>query len=127
MRPLLLWMLAGLFTLVGAGCSFTPVRHLASDAALIQPGESTLEDVLRYLGQPDGRRTVAPGVEELLYAEERKGGLSSLPLLDRVVDPDSHEMVLVTLERNVVTNCEFRLIRKKDRAWKKKISWDDVR
>jgi hypothetical protein len=127
MRPLFLWMLAGLVTLAGAGCSFTPVRHLASDAALIQPGESTLEDVLRYLGEPDGRRTTAPGVEEFLYLEDRQGGLSSLPLLNRVVDPDSHEMVLVTLEGNIVTQCEFRLVRKKDRAWKKKISWDDIK
>ena len=52
-----------------AGCYSKPVRHLASDASLVRAGESTREDVLRYLGEPDGRRTVAPGVEEYLYHE----------------------------------------------------------
>lgn len=127
MRPLHVWMLAALIALLGAGCSFKPVRHLASDAALIRPGESTLTDVLQYLGQPDGRRSIAPGVEELFYAEERKGGLATLPGFERVIDPDSHEMVLITLEGNIVTKSEFRLIRKKDQAWKRKISWDDIR
>ncbi|WP_420207914.1 outer membrane protein assembly factor BamE domain-containing protein [Candidatus Electronema sp. JC] len=125
MRHLLFFLLAALA--VTGGCSFKPVRHLASDAALIKPGESTRKDVLRYLGEPDGRRTVGPGVEEYLYSETRKGQLGGLPLVGRLADPASQEMVVVTLNGEQVASCEFRLLKKDDLAWKKDAQWEDVR
>ncbi len=124
MRRLLLFLLAAL--VVTGGCSFKPVRHLASDAALIKPGESTRKDVLRYLGEPDGRRTVGPGAVEYLYSETRKGQLGGLPLVGRFADPASQEMVVVTLNGEQVTSCEFRLLKKDDLAWKKDAQWEDV-
>ncbi len=124
MRRLLLFLLAAL---TAGGCSFKPVRHLASDAALIKPGESTRKDVLHYLGEPDGRRTVGPGTEEYLYAETRKGQLGGLPLVGKLADPASQEMVVVTLNGEQVTACEFRLLKKDDLAWKKDAQWEEVR
>ena len=42
-----------LLTLCLSSCaSSTPVRHLASDAALIQPGQTTLAELHQYLGEP---------------------------------------------------------------------------
>ena len=61
-----------LFLLLG-GCQSKQVRHLASDASLIKPGQSTLQDVQRYLGEPDNRREVGPGVTEYVYYEESAG------------------------------------------------------
>ena len=112
--------------IVLSGCSYKPVRHLASDAALIKAGKSTREDVLRYLGEPDSRRTVGPGEEEYLYAENRKGALGSMPLFGKLVDPASQELVIVTLKGGLVSTCEFRLLRKDDRAWQKDAEWEKV-
>lgn len=125
MRRLLLFLLASSLVTAG-GCSFQSVRHLASDAALVKPGESTRNDVLRYLGEPDGRRTVGPGVEEYLYSETRKGQLGKLPLVGRLADPASQEMVVVTLNGEQVVSCEFRLLKKDDLEWKKDAQWEDV-
>ena len=114
------------FFLLISGCSYKPVRHLASDASLIKAGKSTREDVLRYLGEPDSRRTVGPDEEEYLYAETRKGALGSMPIFGKLADPASQEMVLVTLKNGVVSNCEFRLLRKDDQAWRKDAEWENV-
>ena len=107
--------LAALFLLVG--CSSKPVRHLASDAALIEPGTSTRQDVVRYLGQPDRRRSVSPGVEEYVYYNEQKGFLAGLPLVGRLADPESYEMILVTLDGDTVTGCDFLIHKEDDRDW----------
>jgi len=98
-------ILATLLLLVG--CSSKPVRHLASDAALIESGKSTRQDVVRYLGQPDRRRSLSPGVEEYVYYNERKGFLGNLPFVGKLVDPASYEMIQVTLDGDMVTDCDF--------------------
>jgi hypothetical protein len=125
MRRMIISMLACLA--IFAGCSYKPVRHLASDAALIKAGESTRKDVLRYLGDPDGRRTTAPGVEEYLYSEDQQSLLGSLPLVGRWSDPDSQEMVIVTLNGDQVTQCEFKLMKKDDLKWRKDADWEPVK
>jgi hypothetical protein len=64
-KPMRLYFLIGLtLLLLLSGCYSKPVRHLASDASLIKAGESTRIDVLQYLGEPNGRRAVGPGIEE---------------------------------------------------------------
>jgi hypothetical protein len=125
MRRMIIGMLACL--VLPVGCSYKPVRHLASDAALIKAGESTRKDVLRYLGEPDGRRTVGPETEELLYAESRQGQLGSLPFVGKLADPERQEMVIVILNGDQVTSCEFRLLKKDDLSWKKDAEWEPVK
>ncbi len=124
MRYLITWILTSLFLL--SGCSFKPIRHLASDAALIQAGESTRQDVLRYLGGPDGHRTLSPGVEEYVYHQQRKGDFGKLSLVGKWIDPDSYEKVLVTLKDDTVISCEFRLVKEDDQEWKDDFEWDEV-
>jgi len=104
-----------------AGCSSKPVRHLASDAALIKPG-STREDVSRYLGEPDRRRTLSPTLEEYVYYNERKGFLGGLPLVGEQLDPTSYEMILVTLDGDTVTDCNFLIHKANDRDWTADVS-----
>jgi len=96
MQRVLLCLFAALFLLVG--CSGKPVRHLASDAALIKPGQTTRQDVIRYLGEPNGHRTVSPGVEEYVYYEDQEGVFNKLPMVGDWIDPDGYEMILVTLK-----------------------------
>ena len=110
-----------------AGCSYKPVRHLASDASLIKPGTSTKADVLRYLGEPHGRRSLSPTVEEYVYQQDRKSHLARLPMLEKVMAPESYETLLVTLEDDQVVDTEFRLVRENDLDWKEDIEWDEVK
>ena len=110
------------------GCYGKPVRHLASDASLIKPGVSTRSDVLLYLGEPDGHRVVAQGVEEYVYYEDRRDGvLGRAPVIGSYMDPDGYEMLVVTLKGHEVTGCEFREFDKKDTAWKGDFTWDEIK
>ncbi|MCI5146953.1 MAG: hypothetical protein D3923_15885 [Candidatus Electrothrix sp. AR3] len=124
MQRIIIWAFA--FFLL-CGCSFKQVRHLASDAALIKAGQSTRQDVLRYLGEPDGHRTLSPGIEEYVYYQEQKNDLGRLPLVEKLVDPDSYEKVLIILDGDQVTSCEFHLTKDNDNAWKDDFEWDDFR
>ena len=78
-RSLLLMCIIISFLL--GGCYSKQVRHLASDAALIKPGESTIKDVHKYLGEPNGHRSVSPGVVEYVYYEDRPGFFGNMPVL----------------------------------------------
>jgi len=110
-----------------AGCYSKPVRHLASDAGLIKAGESTRQDVLRYLGEPNGHRTVAPGVEEFVYFEDKRDLVQRAPVVGSWMDAEGYEMLVITLTGNLVTGSEFRTFRKKDRAWADDFTWEDVK
>lgn len=125
MRSLLL-ILSVLLVLL-TGCFSKPVRHLASDASLIKPGVSTKKDVLLYLGEPNGQRTVSPGVEELVYYEEQRGTLARLPLAGSWIGGDGYEMIIVTLKGNLVTDCQFRTFNKADQAWADDFTWQEVK
>jgi hypothetical protein len=109
-----------------SGCYSKPVRHLASDASLIKAGESTRQDVLRYIGEPDGHRTVAPSVEEYVYHEERKNIFGRTPLVGSMVGKEGDEMLIITLTGDMVSHVEFRTFGKGDRNWADDFTWDDV-
>lgn len=122
--PLLTFFLV-LFLL--GGCYSKPVRHLASDAALIKPGQSTVADVQKYLGEPDGRREVAPGVLEYVYFENRPGFLDGMPVLGRLAGSSGYEMIIITLEQDRVRHSEFRTFSKDDQRWMKDYNWESLR
>ncbi len=107
------------------GCSSKPVRHLASDAALIQPEVSTLDDVIRFLGQPNGRRTIGAGEVEFVYYEDQPAMFSNAPVVGDWLDKDGYEMIVVTLRDNIVTSCEFRTYKASDRDWADDFTWED--
>ena len=124
MQRFIFSILAALFFL--SGCSSKPIRHLASDAALVEPGKSTRQDVVRYLGQPDRRRSLSPGMEEYVYYNERKGFFGSLPFVGNQIDPASYEMILVTLDGDVVTDCDFLIHKADDKDWGTDSSGDEL-
>ena len=125
MRRVLVVICACLLLL--GGCASKPVRHLASEASLIKPGVSTRNDVLRYLGEPNGHRTVSPGVEEYVYYQNRKGLLGKTPVIGSWVGGEGYEMIVITLKNNVVTSCEYRAFNEADRDWMKDFTWEDVK
>ncbi|OQX16724.1 MAG: hypothetical protein BWK76_11150 [Desulfobulbaceae bacterium A2] len=98
-------------------CSHKPVRHLASDASLLKAGSSR-EEVLRYLGEPDNRRSVGPGIEELVYHEERKDTLRKTPMLGRYLGQSGNETLTITLAGDQVRALEFRTQSELDSYWR---------
>jgi len=125
MRRFILVGLAVLLML--GGCYSKPVRHLASDASLIRAGESTRQEVLRYLGEPNGRRTVSPGVEEFVYYEEQRGMMQRTPFIGPFMGTEGNEMLLLTLTGDLVTDSVFRTFKKDERDWATDFTWDEVK
>ena len=113
-----------LATLLLAGCSPKPVRHLASDAALIQPGQTTLTDVHQYLGEPKGIREISPGVKEYVYSEDTISFWGKMPVLGSMVGPSGYEMIILTVQDEVVKSVVFRNFNEKDREWVKHYNWE---
>ncbi len=112
-RCLLVWVLCcGLIA-----CSHKPVRHLASDASLLKAGSSRAE-VLRYLGEPDNRRSVGPGIEEFLYHEERHDFMRKTPMLGKYLGQSGTESLLITLAGDQVRELEFRTQSELDSYWR---------
>jgi hypothetical protein len=125
MRPRLFVFLLTLLLL--GGCHTKQVRHLASDAALIKPGQTTVKEVQKYLGEPNGRREIAPGVSEWVYYEDRPGFFGGMPVLGSWSGPTGYEMIVVTVDREMVTNCEFRNFSATDRKWVEDFTWEEVK
>ena len=110
-----------------SGCYSKQVRHLASDAALIKPGQSSVKDVQKYLGEPNGRREISPGVSEYVYYEDRPGFFGNMPVLGPMAGPGGYEMIVVTIEKDLVSNCEFRNFNESDRKWVEDFTWEEVK
>ncbi len=125
MRPTVFILLFVLLLL--GGCHSKQVRHLASDASLITPGQSTMQDLQKYLGEPDGHRDVAPGVTEYVYYQDRPGFLGNMPVLGSWIGSSGYETIIVTMKDGVVTNTEFRNFSESDHDWVKDYTWEEVK
>lgn len=122
-----LYILIGLtLLLLISGCYNKPVRHLASDASLIQAGQSKRADVLQFLGEPNGRRVVGPGVEEYMYHEDRRNFFQRQPVVGSMLDAEGYEMLIITLSGDLVTNSEFRTFKKGEMERFEGFTWDEV-
>lgn len=113
-----------LAVLLLAGCYSKPVRHLASDAALIQSGVTTLTEVYQYLGEPKGVREIAPGVREYVYSEDTVSFWGKMAILGPMVGPSGYEMIILTVQDEVVQSVVFRNFNEKDRDWVKDYTWE---
>ena len=109
-----------------SGCYNKPVRHLASDASLIKPGESTRVDVLQYLGEPNGHRNIGTGIEEYVYYEGKRSLLRRSPVIGAMMDDEGYEMLIITLSDDLVTDSEFRTYKKGEMDRFEGFTWDEV-
>lgn len=126
-KPMRLYIFIGLtLLLVLGGCYSKPIRHLASDASLIKAGQSTRADVLQFLGEPNGRRTIAPGVEEYMYHEDKRTLIQRQPIVGSMMDAEGYEILIVTLTGNLVTGSEFRTYKKGEMERFEGFTWDEV-
>ena len=111
--------------LILSGCYHKPVRNLASDAALIKVGQSTRDDVLAFLGEPDEQQVVGKGVEKWLYREKTATNLESAPMVGKYFGSPQIGRVVVTLEGDRVVDCAYDAHDDDDTDWANDFSWQD--
>ncbi len=108
------------------GCSSTPTRHLVSDVSMISAGNTSREEVLKLLGDPDSKRMVDSKTEEWVYYEEKAAIFDGTPLLSGVFDPDGYDMVLVSFSGDIVKSCQYRGHDDDEFAWQDDFSWQEI-
>ena len=124
-RPLFVLSVA-LLALSMAGCSGTPTRHLASDVSMIKVGQTSRQDVLQLMGDPDSKRMVSDDTEEWVYYEEARATMQDTPLVGGAFDPDGYSMVVITLSGNTVTTCRYSGFEDDEFDWQDDYSWQET-
>ena len=107
------------------GCS-NPTRHLVSDVSMIQAGQSTREEVITLMGEPDSKRMVSPDTEEWVYYEEDRSLLQDTPLVGGAFDADGYNMVVITLSGDTVKTCHYRGYDDDEFDWQDDYSWQET-
>ncbi len=93
-----------------AGCgSKEYVRHLASEACLITPQQSTKQEVQAYLGPPDKKQTLANGDEEWTYYQQNKSLLRKTPYIGQKIGSEEYDVMIVAFKKAVVDSCQYRM------------------
>ncbi|MFH0784423.1 MAG: hypothetical protein V2B20_21045 [Pseudomonadota bacterium] len=108
-----------------SGCYMTPVRHLASDVALLQVGKTTSEDVVVFLGDPDEQHDLGDGVQKWLYRDKSVGFLQRTPLIGSKLGSPEVRQAVVTLKNGVVSACDYSYSDQDDMGWTKDFSWQE--
>lgn len=106
-----------------SGCYITPVRHLASDVALLQVGKTTSEEVIIFLGDPDEQHDLGDGMQKWLYKEKNVGLLQRTPWIGSKLGSPEIRQAVITLKNGVVSSCDYSYSDEDDMGWKKDFSW----
>lgn len=109
-----------------AACSGTPTRHLVSDVCMIKAGQTSRQEVLQLMGDPDSKRMLGPDTEEWVYYEEARATMQDAPLVGGAFDPDGYNMVVITLSGNTVTTCHYRGFEEDEFDWQDDYSWQEI-
>lgn len=127
MNPIMRALACCLLLLMATGCANKPIRHLASDAALIKPGTSTKEDVLTYLGDPDSQQQLSATTERWIYYEERPSTMQKAPFIGTFFDAAGYSQIQVTFEGDRVVDCRFSAHESDEYDWSDDYSWQEQR
>ncbi|MCF8056760.1 MAG: hypothetical protein K9K37_08985 [Desulfocapsa sp.] len=107
-------------------CSGKPTRHLVSDVCMIKSGQTSRQEVLQLMGEPDSKRMLGPDTEEWVYYEEARATMQDAPLVGGAFDPDGYNMVVVTLSGNTVTTCRYSGFEEDEFDWQDDYSWQEI-
>jgi hypothetical protein len=124
-RSLFSLLVVGLLLLL-VGCSGTPTRHLVSDVCMIKSGQSSRQDVLTLMGEPDSKRMVSPDVEEWVYYEEDRSMMQDTPLVGGVFDANGYNMVRITLSADIVNSCRYSGFEDDEFDWQDDYTWQET-
>jgi hypothetical protein len=98
-------ILTAIFT---TGCSsHTYVRHLASDACLVTPLQSSKKDLMDYMGPPDNRLN-GPDGEKWIYYQRHQSWLRRVPYMGDKIGNEDYEAMIITFKGNLVKTCVYR-------------------
>lgn len=100
-------LLCCLMAVLVSGCVHRPVKHLASDAALIKPESSTKTDVLTYLGNPDSRQESGPGPEQWFYYGEERTTMQRTIGIGKWFGPRRVNRIIITFDGETVTDIQY--------------------
>lgn len=96
--------------LLSAACGHKEyVRHLASDACLISPQQSTRQEVQSYFGPPDKKQALADGNEEWTYFQQNKSFLRKTPYIGEKIGSEHFDVMIVVFRGDVVDACQYRM------------------
>jgi hypothetical protein len=108
------------------GCSSTPTRHLVSDVAMISVGNTSRQEVVKLMGDPDSKRMLDANTEEWAYYEELPATFEGTPLIGGLFDSDGYEMVLITFNGDIVKSCNYRGHDDDEFDWQNDYSWQEI-
>ncbi len=120
------FMASALLLLVMAGCYNHPVRHLAGDVSQIKAGETTRQEAMAIMGEPDSKRQVSATAEEWLYQEEDKSVWQKAPVVGGSFSAQGYKTVALTLEGDRVTAARYGTYDKDEMAWKEDCQWQKI-
>ena len=111
------------FLLLLTACTGRPVRNLASDAALIKAGQSSRQDVLAYLGDPDEQLQEEGGREQWIYHEKEKSKLKTTPVVGKFFNPKKEETLTVILQGDAVLSSFYGAFAFEQKKWADDFDW----
>lgn len=85
------------------------VRHLASDACLITPQQSTKENINAYLGPPDKKQALADGGEEWTYFQKNRSLLRKTPYVGSKLGSEHYDVMVLVFRGEIVDACQYRM------------------
>ena len=109
------------------GCQTKQIRHLASDAALITPGQTTRGELVSYIGQPDAHRKITDNIWEFIYFEDKRSLIDKTPFIGSLSSSDDYEMLRIIITDDKVTECEFSSFDKNDQKWEDDFTWEEIK
>lgn len=90
------------------------VRHLASDACLITPQQSTKENINAYLGPPDKKQALADGGEEWIYFQRNQSLLRKTPYVGGKLGSENYDVMVIFFRGEIVDACQYRMFTKEE-------------
>lgn len=101
-------------TLIGGCSSKEYVRHLASDACLVTPQQSTKKEIQAYFGPPDKKTMLSTGNEEWTYFQQNKSLLRKTPYVGTKLGTENYDVLIVVFRADTVEACQYRLLTDKE-------------
>lgn len=106
-----------------SSCSSHPVRNLASDASLLKPGQTSSQETLRLIGEPNERHADGKGQETWIYREKETSWFKKSPVIGRFLNPRKEESLTVVMHDNVVFSANYGSLAYNKPTWDKDFSW----
>jgi hypothetical protein len=102
-----IFALLAVFVLL-SGCARQPVRHLASDACLLVPGQTAKQEVLNLMGPPDQKIEEGEQGEVWRYYQANKSLLRKTPYVGEKMGNERFDVLTVIFTNETVNSCVYR-------------------